>query len=240
MLDGEQVVRAPGEEHLRGVVWVCMASIVMNGRPGSANLSAGLAPQGSHWISRPRRPGRGPRRCRARGPRPGAGPSLLVLRAADGLAVDGDDQPAGAGAALVRSQAPRTWSRTSALTRANARRNVDSSAGPRTAPSTATHPARHRRPTARSRRTTATPRSPPRSPRPAAPPASGGLASCAVRDLGEEIEKVLAAGSRHRRRCHRRAVFLVAGDGEREELPVTRPGPSAARDTPGESSAVMT
>jgi hypothetical protein len=27
-----------------------------------------------------------------------------------------------------------------------------------------------------------------------------------IRDLGKEIEKVLAAGSRHERRCHRRAV----------------------------------
>ena len=39
--------------------------------------------------------------------------------------------------ALVHSQAPRTWSSTSPLTRANARRKVDSSAGPRTAPRTA-------------------------------------------------------------------------------------------------------
>jgi hypothetical protein len=39
--------------------------------------------------------------------------------------------------ALVCSQAPRTRSSTSGLTRANARRNVDSSAGPRAAPSTA-------------------------------------------------------------------------------------------------------
>ena len=36
---------------------------------------------------------------------------------------------------------------------------------------------------------------------------------------------MLAAGSRHGRRCHRRAVSLVAGDGEREELPSFRPGP---------------
>ena len=39
--------------------------------------------------------------------------------------------------ARVHSQAPRTRSSTSALTRANARRNVDSSAAPRAAPSTA-------------------------------------------------------------------------------------------------------
>ncbi len=54
-----------------------------------------------------------------------------------------------------------------------------------------------------------------------------------VRDLGKEIEKMLAAGSRHGRRCHRRAVSLVAGDGEREELPSFRPGPSAARGHAG-------
>ena len=39
--------------------------------------------------------------------------------------------------------------------------------------------------------------------------------------------------SRHGRRCHRRAVSLVAGDGEREELPSFRPGPSAARGHAG-------
>ena len=39
--------------------------------------------------------------------------------------------------ALVCSQAPRTRSSRSGLTRANARRNVDSSAGPRSAPSSA-------------------------------------------------------------------------------------------------------
>ena len=44
---------------------------------------------------------------------------------------------------------------------------------------------------------------------------------------------MLAAGSRHGRRCHRRAVSLVAGDGEREELPSFRPGPSAARGHAG-------
>ena len=42
--------------------------------------------------------------------------------------------------ALVHSQAPRTRSSTSALTKANARRYVDSSAGPLSAPSAARTP----------------------------------------------------------------------------------------------------
>jgi Homeodomain-like domain-containing protein len=58
-----------------------------------------------------------------------------------------------------------------------------------------------------------------------------------VRDLGKESEKMLAAGSRHGRRCHRRAVSLVAGDGEREKLPSFRPGPPPG-DTPDESPAI--
>jgi hypothetical protein len=57
--------------------------------------------------------------------------------------------------ARVHSQAPRTRSRTSGLTRAKARRNVDSSAAPRTAPSTASTSGPRQRPAARSRRTTA-------------------------------------------------------------------------------------
>ena len=40
------------------------------GPPAGSSRTAG-----SRWTSRPRRPGRGPRRCRAPGPRPGAGPS---------------------------------------------------------------------------------------------------------------------------------------------------------------------
>jgi hypothetical protein len=54
-----------------------------------------------------------------------------------------------------------------------------------------------------------------------------------VGDLGKEAEEVLAAGSRHGRRCHRRAESSWQGDGEREELPSFRPGPSAARGHAG-------
>ena len=54
-----------------------------------------------------------------------------------------------------------------------------------------------------------------------------------VRDLGKELEKVLAAGSQHGRRCHRRTASLMAGDGEPREPPSFRPGPSAARGHAG-------
>ena len=62
-------------------------------------------------------------------------------------------------------------------------------------------------PTARSRRTTATPRSPPRSRRPAAPPAhAAARASSAGPGPGQRRSReVVAAGSRDRRRWHRRA-----------------------------------
>ena len=122
---------------------------------------------------------------------------VLVLRAADGLAVDAITSRPPACAALVCSQAPRTRSSTSGLTRANARRNVDSSAGPRAAPSPASTsgagvggplPDRGERPRPRDHR---------RDPDGEQPgqrmPAAAPLAR--VRDLGEEIEQVLAAGS---------------------------------------------
>ena len=101
-------------------------------------LSAGPAPRGSRSTSRPRRPGRAPRRCRAPAPRPGAGPSRSCL-SRRGRSCRRSRSPAGRPpcTALVCSQAPRTRSSTSGLTRAKARRKVDSSAGPRAAPSTA-------------------------------------------------------------------------------------------------------
>ena len=100
-------------------------------------LSAGPAPRGSRSISRPRRPGRGLRRCRAPGPRPGAVPSRSGPSPRTVLPSIAMISRPPARTALVCSQAPRTRSSTSALTRAKARRNVDSSAGPRAAPSTA-------------------------------------------------------------------------------------------------------
>ena len=83
-------------------------------------------------------------------------------------------------AALVCSQAPRTRSSTSGLTRANARRNVDSSAGPRPRPARPAPPRRRRRPTARSRRTTVDPAITAAIPTASRPPGGAcGRASCA-------------------------------------------------------------
>ena len=62
---------------------------------------------------------------------------VLVLRAADGLAVDRDHQPAAGPHGPGLQPGTEDPVEPSALTRANARRNVDSSAGPRAAPSTA-------------------------------------------------------------------------------------------------------
>ena len=144
--------------------------------------------------------------CARAATRCGAFPALFFApRTA--LPSTADHQPAAGRTALVHSQAPRPWSSPSALTRAKARRNVDSSAGPRAAPSPAStsgpasaahcpiaandlDPGDHRRD--------------PDGEQPGQRvPAAAPLAR--VRDLGKEIEKVLAAGSRHGRRCHRRA-----------------------------------
>ena len=54
-----------------------------------------------------------------------------------------------------------------------------------------------------------------------------------VRDLGKEIEQVLAAGSRDRRRCHRRAGSLAADDGERRNFHRSARAPPAARGHAG-------
>ena len=133
--------------------------------------SAGPGPRGSRWISRPRRPGRGPRRCRVPGPRPGAGPSRPCSCAADGLAVDGDHQPTadlhGPGV-QPGAENPVQHVGADQGERAPERRTPPPPRGPRPA---RPGPGRPRRPTARSRRTTSTPRSPPRSRRPAARPA---------------------------------------------------------------------
>ena len=152
---------------------------------------------------------------------------VLVLRAADGLAVDGDDQPPPACTALVCSQAPRTRSSTSALTSANARRKVDSSAGPRAAPSAAS----------------------------TSGPASAAHCPIAANDLDPAMTAAIPDGEQPASGCRRPRLFrgsgtwarrssrywlraagmgedviggrvsLVAGDGERRELPSFRPGP---------------
>jgi hypothetical protein len=76
--------------------------------------------------------------------------------------------------ALAHSQAPRTRSSTSALTRANARRKVDSSAGPRAAPSTASAAGPASAAHCPIAANDLDPAVTPRSRRPAARPANGG------------------------------------------------------------------
>jgi hypothetical protein len=56
-----------------------------------------------------------------------------------------------------------------------------------------------------------------------------------IGDLGKEIEKVLAAGIRHRRRCHRRAVSSWQAMASVENFHRSAPDPSAARGHAGRS-----
>ena len=51
---------------------------------------------------------------------------------------------------------------------------------------------------------------------------------------------MLAAGSRHGRRCHRRAVSLVADDGELKNFHRSARARPPPADTPDESSAATT
>ena len=132
---------------------------------------------------------------------------VLVLRAADGLAVDGDHQPAaglhrpgvqpGAGNPVEHVRAdpgkptPERGLLRRAAGRAQAGQHLRAGVG-------GPLPDRGERPGPRDHR---------RDPGGEQPgqlvPASAPVPR--VRDLGEEIEQVLAAGSRHGRRCHRRA-----------------------------------
>ena len=188
--------------------WVCIASIVKTAPARSANAFSSSRTAGISLrflvhgdLPEDRADAVRQGRDQVRG-LPG-----LALRAADGLAVDGDDQPAPARTALVHSQAPRTRSRTSGLTRAKARRNVDSSAG-------AADRAQHREhlragiggplPDRGERLRAGDDRRDPDGEQPGQRVPAAALLP-RVRDLGKEIEQVLAAGSRDRRRWHRRA-----------------------------------
>ena len=187
---------------------VCIASIVMTAPARSVNAfsrsrTAGISLDFASTATCPRT---APMPCASAATRCGAFPSLFFAPRTVLPSMAITSRPP-ACTALVYSQAPRTRSSTSALTRANARRNVDSSAGPRAAPSPASDlrpgvggplPDRGERPRPRDHR---------RDPDGQQPgqrmPAAAPLPR--VRDLGKEIEQVLAAGSRDRRRCHRRA-----------------------------------
>ena len=236
MLDGHHVVRPPGEDHLRRVS-LGVHGVNRDNRPGQVGerfqelshrgdlirflVHGDLAEDRADAV----REGRDQVR----------GLPVLVLRAADGLAVDRDDQPPagphGPGpepgtqdpvehvGADQGERAPERGLLRRAAFRAQHGQHIRPGIG-------GPLPDRSERPRPRDHR---------RDPHGQQPrqrmPAASLLPR--VRDLGKEIEKMLAAGSRHGRRCHRRAVSLVAGDGEREELPSFRPGPSAARGHAG-------
>ena len=115
---------------------VCRASIVMTAPARSVNAfsssrTAGISLDFASTATWPRN---APVPCARAATRCGAFPSLsFAPRTALPSTAITSRPPVRA--ALVCSQAPRTWSSLSALTRANARRKVDSSARPRAAPS---------------------------------------------------------------------------------------------------------
>ena len=236
MLDGHHVVRPPGEDHLRRVSLRvhCVDREDCPGHVGERLQQlphcgdlVGLLVYGDLAEDRADAVRQGRDQVR--------GLPVLVLRAADGLAVDRDHQPpAGPHGPGVQpgsedpvehvgadqgERAPVGGLLRRAAFRSECGQHVRAGVG-------RPLPDRRERPRPRDDR---------RDPHGEQPrqrmPAASLLPR--VRDLGKEIEKMLAAGSRHGRRCHRRAVSLVAGDGEREELPSFRPGPSAARGHAG-------
>jgi hypothetical protein len=137
--------------------------------------------------------------CARAATRCGAFPSLSLAPRAALPSIAITSRPP-ARTALVCNQAPGTLSSTSALTRANARRKVDSSAGPRAA-GRAQHgqhlwsgiggplPDRRERPRPRDHRRDSHGQQP-------GQPMTAAAFLPRVRDLGQETEQVLAAGSR--------------------------------------------
>ena len=117
---------------------VYMASIVMTAEARVANAfsssrTAGISFDFSSTATCPRT---APMPCASAATRCGAFPSLFFAPRTVLPSMAITSRPL-ACTVLVCSQAPRTRSSASGLTRANPRRNVDSSAGPRTAPSPA-------------------------------------------------------------------------------------------------------
>ena len=187
---------------------VCIASIVMTAPARSVNAfsssrTAGISFDFSSTATWPRT---APMPCARAATRCGAFP-VLFLRAADGLAVDSDDQPA----AGLHGPGPEPGTEDPV-------EHVGADQGERAAEGgllrRSAHRAQHRqrlragiggplpdrgeRPRPRDHRRDPHGQQPgQRMPAPAPLPR--------VRDLGKEIEKVVAAGSRDRRRWHRRA-----------------------------------
>jgi hypothetical protein len=160
---------------------------------------------------------------------------VLVLRSPDGLAVDGDHQPA-AGPHSPRPQ-PGTENLVQhvsadqgerppegGLVRRAARR---AECGRHVRPGiVGPLPDRGERPRSRDHRRDPGGQQPGRRMPPPAP-------FPRVRDLGQEIEQVLAAVSRHRRRCHRRAESSWQAMVSIENFHRSARGPSAARGHAG-------
>jgi hypothetical protein len=207
-LDGHDVVRVPGEDGLRGVS-LRVHGVDGDDRAGQAGERLQQVPHGGDLVRflrhgdlpEDRADAVGQRRDQVRG-LPG-----LVLRAADGLAVDGDDQPAagphGPGVQpgaknLVEhiradqgERAPVRGLLRRAAGRAEPGQHVRAGIGDPL-------PDRGERPRPRDHRRD------PDGQRPGQRmPAAAPLAR--VRDLGKQIKQVLAAGSRNGQRCHRRA-----------------------------------
>jgi len=208
MLDGHHVVRPPGEDHLRRVS-LRVHCVNREDCPGHVGERLQQVPDRGDLVgllvhgdlAEDRADAVCQRRDQVRGL------PCLVLGAADGLAVDGDHQPAagprGPGVQpgaehpvehVGADQGERAPERR--LLRRPARRaqrGQDLRAGvggPLTDRGKRPRPRDHRRdPDGQQPRQ--------RMPAPAPLPR--------VRDLGKEIQKVLAAGSRNRGRCHRRA-----------------------------------
>ena len=216
---------------------VCIASIVMTAPARLANAfsrsrTAGISLDFASTAACPRT---APMPCASAATRCGAFPSLS-LRAADGLAVDRDHQPAaglhGPGA-QPGTENPVEHVGADQGERPPERGLLRRAAG-RAQPGQHVR-RRRRRPTARSRRTTSTPRSPPRSRRPAARPArcrrprlfrgSGTWARRSSRywlraaGMGEDV-----IGGR---------ASLVADDGERRNFHRSARAPPAARGHAG-------
>jgi hypothetical protein len=208
MLDGHHVVRPAGGDDLRGVALRvhridrddCPGQV--GERPQQVPHRGNLVGPGVHGdLAEDRADAVRQGRDQVRG-LPG-----LVLRAADGLAVDGDDQPAAdpygprpqPGAenpvqhvhADQGERAPERGLLRRAADRAQPGQHVRPGVG-------SPLPDSGERPRPRDHRRDTDGEQPGQRVPPPAPLAR-------VRDLGKEIEKVLAAGSRNGRRCHRRA-----------------------------------
>ena len=237
--DGHYVVRPAGEDHLRRVSLRVHCIIVKTAPPRRRTPSAALGPRGSRCTSRPRRPGRGPRRSRAPGPRPGAGPSRPCSTRRGRSCRRSRSPPPQARTARVHSQAPRPVQHIGAdqgeratvgrlLRRAASAPSTASTSGP-ASPAHCPIAANDLDPAMTAAIPTA-------SSRPAHP---GGFASSAGPGPGQGDREDAGSGQPPWAKMSSAGGVLVAGDGEREELPSfrrARPQLRPARRSPTKTS----